>query len=407
MNFPPPTERQARVIWLGLTAVAIAMFIAVLVALVWGLGRVIDALSPVLWPLAVAGVVAYLLDPVVDIFQQKWLSRTWAIVSVFVIALLIVAGVLTYIIPRVIGETQQLVKGLPEISKTVEKQIDSWLNQPPTWLRFFNRSTPSEASPSVAPTNGVPMVTTTNAVAPATTPSESGGLKDTFDKALESAGKAFADFLPKAGKWLVSRFSILVGLVLIPIYAFYLLVEKSGIESKWTDYLPIKDSALKDELVFILGSINDYMIAFFRGQVIVSLIDGFLYGLGFAFVKLPYAALIGAAAAVLTIVPFIGAIIVLLTALIIAFVQFGDWKHPLLVVAVFAIVQTLESVWISPRVMKGRVGLHPLTIIIAVMVGTTLLGGLLGGVLAIPLTAVLRVLMERYVWKRPEPLKAS
>jgi predicted PurR-regulated permease PerM len=88
-------------------------------------------------------------------------------------------------------------------------------------------------------------------------------------------------------------------------------------------------------------------------------------------------------------------------------VQFGDWKHPLIVVVIFAIVQTLEGVVISPRIMKGRVGLHPLTIIIAVMVGTTLLGGVLGGVLAIPLTAVMRVLMARYVWKRPNPKEPS
>jgi len=233
------------------------------------------------------------------------------------------------------------------------------------------------------------------------------GLRDTFDKGIRSAATWLADFLPKAGLWLVSRFSILVGLVLIPIYAFYLLVEKSGIQSKWTNYLPIKDSAFKDELVFILGSINDYMIAFFRGQVVVALIDGFMYGLGFWIVGVPYAILIGAASVVLTIVPFVGAIIVFVTAMILTLVQWGDWKHPLLVLAVFAIVQTLESVWVSPRVMKGRVGLHPLTIIIAVMVGTTLLGGLLGGVLAIPLTAVLRVLMERYVWKRPDLHPAS
>jgi predicted PurR-regulated permease PerM len=71
------------------------------------------------------------------------------------------------------------------------------------------------------------------------------------------------------------------------------------------------------------------------------------------------------------------------------------------VLVIFGIVQTLEGLVISPRIMKGRVGLHPLTIIIAVMVGTTLLGGLLGGVLAIPLTAVMRVLMARYVWKKP------
>jgi predicted PurR-regulated permease PerM len=65
-------------------------------------------------------------------------------------------------------------------------------------------------------------------------------------------------------------------------------------------------------------------------------------------------------------------------------------------------VQFLEGFVISPKIMGDRVGLHPLTIIIAVMVGTTLLGGITGGILAIPLTAALRVLMFRYVWRRPE-----
>ena len=103
----------------------------------------------------------------------------------------------------------------------------------------------------------------------------------------------------------------------------------------------------------------------------------------------------------MTIIPFLGAIIICLTALGIAVVQFGDWVHPLLVLAVFGIVQTLEGLVISPKIMGGRVGLHPVTIIIAVMAGTTLLGGLLGGILAIPLTAALRVVMFRYIWKAP------
>ncbi len=102
----------------------------------------------------------------------------------------------------------------------------------------------------------------------------------------------------------------------------------------------------------------------------------------------------------LTMIPFLGAIVTCCTALVIALVQFGDWLHPLLVLAVFGLVQALEGLVISPRIMGGRVGLHPVTIIIAVMVGTTLLGGLLGGILAIPLTAALRVVMFRYVWKR-------
>jgi len=82
-----------------------------------------------------------------------------------------------------------------------------------------------------------------------------------------------------------------------------------------------------------------------------------------------------------------------------ALVQFGDWLHPLIITGVFAVVQTLEGLVISPKIIGDRVGLHPLVIIIAVMTGTTLLGGILGGILAIPLAAALRVILFRYVWK--------
>jgi predicted PurR-regulated permease PerM len=88
--------------------------------------------------------------------------------------------------------------------------------------------------------------------------------------------------------------------------------------------------------------------------------------------------------------------------LILAAVQFGDWTHPAMVVGLFSLVQFLEGFVISPKIMGDRVGLHPLTIIIAVMVGTTLMGGIMGGILAIPLTAALRVLMFRYVWRQPQ-----
>ena len=128
--------------------------------------------------------------------------------------------------------------------------------------------------------------------------------------------------------------------------------------------------------------------------------DGVLYTIGFFSIGLNYAVLLGLLATVLTIVPFLGAIVTFSIALVLAIVQFQDWLHPLLVVGVFAVVQTLEGLIISPKIIGDRVGLHPLTIIVAVMVGTTLLGGLLGGILAIPLTAALREVMFRYVWKK-------
>jgi predicted PurR-regulated permease PerM len=126
-----------------------------------------------------------------------------------------------------------------------------------------------------------------------------------------------------------------------------------------------------------------------------------LYAIGFLIIGLPYALLLGVMAIFLTMIPFLGAIITCVAALLIALVQFGDWTHLLLVLAVFAVVQSLEGLVISPKILGGKVGLHPVTIIISVMVGTTLLGGLLGGILAIPLTAALRVVMFRYIWRRP------
>jgi predicted PurR-regulated permease PerM len=229
--------------------------------------------------------------------------------------------------------------------------------------------------------------------------------RETAQKATEWIGSA----LKSTGGWLgrqASRvtgfFGVIAGLALIPIYLFYLLLEKRSISENWTVYLPVTDSKFKEEMVFVLRSINDYLIAFFRGQVLVAICDGILYGIGFALIGLPYAFVIGAVAMVLTIIPFLGAIVTCGAALLIALVTFGDWQHPLLVLAVFAVVQGIEGYVLQPKILGDRVGLHPMVIIVAIMTGTTLLGGILGGILAIPLAAALRVIMFRYVWKKRE-----
>jgi predicted PurR-regulated permease PerM len=229
--------------------------------------------------------------------------------------------------------------------------------------------------------------------------------EETVQKATEWVGKA----LRGAGRWLGNQasrltglFVILAGLALIPIYLFYLLLEKRSITDKWTNYLPVSDSRFKEELVFVLRSINDYLIAFFRGQVLVAICDGIMYAIGFMIIGIPYAILIGAVAMVLTIIPFLGAIVTCGVTLLIALVAYGDWQHPLLVLVVFTVVQTIEGYILQPKILGDRVGLHPMVIIIAVFTGTTLLGGILGGILAIPLAAALRVIMFRYVWKKRE-----
>ena len=412
MSYPPPTERQARLIWLALTGLAVAVLVGLVVALIWGLGHVLRMLSPVLWPIAVAGVIAYLLDPVVDFIERKGASRPRAILCVFGLALVIVATLFGSVVPQLVNETRQLAGRFPAYATRVQQRAEYWLSHPPTLVkRLLERESGArEASGSMTATNESAPAFTTNsattaAVGSTNAPSILGGTLD--NESLQKATQWLAEALPKAGYWLFGQFGrvaswlgFLAGMVLVPVYAFYFLLEKRGISSRWTDYLPVADSGFKNELVFVLNSINNYLITFFRDQILVAICDGVLYGTGFLIIGLPYAVLIGVMAIFLTMIPFLGAIVTCVATLIIALVQFGDWQHPLLVLAVFGFVQALEGLVISPKIMGGRVGLHPVTIIIAVMAGTTLLGGLLGGILAIPLTAALRVLMFRYVWKR-------
>lgn len=418
MSLPPPSPKQARLIWLALTGLALALIVGLIVALIWGAGQALNLLGPVLWPIAVAVVLAYLLDPVVDYLERKQVPRTRGIIMVFFCAVMLLLALLGSVVPQLVSETSELVQRIPDYAQRTQRNVVNWIKNPPAPLRKFLEkrwpggpptNSPPATSLVVETTNAAPVgtnpVTATHAIgSPTNAPFQWAQLFD--EQTIGSTAHWLAPKLGDAGKWLVSKlskvaglFGIFVGLALVPVYLFYLLLEKRGIESHWPDYLPVANSGVKDELVFIIKAINNYLIVFFRGQVLVALCDGITYTIGFLIIGLPYAILLGVMATGLTMIPFLGAIATCAAALVIALVQFGDWQHPLLVLAVFGVVQTLEGFVFQPKILGDRVGLHPLTIIIAVMVGTSVLGGILGGILAIPLTAAGKVLMERYVWK--------
>jgi len=380
MPLKSPTEKQLQIIWAALTALAVAAMIALGAVAVWGLGKILHLLSPVLWPLAIAAVVACLLSPVVDFFERRKVSRARATLLVFALAVTVVVAVLGSVIPKVVEETEQLAAQVPEYSHRLQAHINSFLAHQPDMLR------PLLPAPSAEP----------------------GPDGKTGTPALASVTGWLTSNLPEMGEWLLQRvskltsgFGLLAGLVLIPVYVFHFLLEKRKMETRWKDYLPYPDSSAEHEFVFVFESIGQYLVAFFRGQVLVALCSAVLYTAGFLVAGLNYAFLLGFMAVFLTMIPFIGAIVICTMGLFLAFVQYGDWLHPLWVLTVFGVVQTLEAVFISPKIMGNRVGLHPLIIIIAVMTGTTLLGGVLGGVLAIPLAAALRVILGHYVWKKP------
>lgn len=367
MSFPAPTVKQARLLWLAATAVAVAVLLGAAVLGLWALGWVLNRLVAILVPLAVAGVLAYLLEPVVGFFERRGLSRPRAIVWVFILAGVGVLLLLATVLPRLVVEITLFVHRGPEYAEQVRQAVQTWLAESPLGLRA-QQWWDSETGDQV---------------------------RDWLQQSL-----------PVAGQWLWARvgnllagFGLVLGLAFVPFYLFYFLLHREAIAQRWTAWLPVRESRVKDEIIFVIRAINDALIVFFRGQVLVALCVGGLLTIGFALLGLNYAFLLGALAGVLGIIPYLGAAISLVPALALAGIQFRDWWHPLLVVAIFALVQLIEGAFLSPRIIGQRVGMHPVAVIVAVLVGTSLLGGIVGGILAIPLAAALRAVLQRYVWK--------
>ena len=389
MAYPPPTEKQVKILWTSVTALAVGVLLALIALLTLGVGWVVNALSSVLIPLAIAGVIAYLLDPIVNWFQKKHgFKRQNAIILVFCIAVLLVGGVVASVVPSLISQVNELTTEFPKQAKKFQVSVSSIVKTGDP-AKPTNTSTNAPAKPVwfEMPREWMKNVGVTN----------------------EKVREFMVDAVAKISAWgleqlkkVMSLFGFLAGLALVPVYVFYFLLEKRGIKRNWTDYLPVHESRVKEEIVFVLHSINDCLIVFFRGQVLVAMCVGVLLTTGFLVIGLEYAILLGVMAGLLSIIPYLGVALSIIPAFVLSMIQFvpdDGWLKPILVLVVFAAVQTMEGLFISPKIIGDRVGLHPLTIIVAVMVGTTLLGGIMGGVLAIPLTAALRTVMFRYVWK--------
>jgi hypothetical protein len=135
MNFTPPTEQQARILWTSLTWLAVAILAGLIGLLLWGLALVVNRLSSVLLPLAIAGIIAYVLDPVVDFLERRGVSRGRAILSVFSLLSLIVLLSLVTIVPRLIYETGELVERVPEYTKQLQEGFDKWVKKYPPAIK--------------------------------------------------------------------------------------------------------------------------------------------------------------------------------------------------------------------------------------------------------------------------------
>ena len=146
----------------------------------------------------------------------------------------------------------------------------------------------------------------------------------------------------------------------------------------------------RDRVLGKLGDVATVLKNFMIGQLTVAVIMGALYSLGLSIVGIDFAPLIGFASGLLNIVPYLGLIIGLLLSSTVSLIQFRDIYHLLGVVGVYLAVQFIEGLWLSPKILGTRMGLHPIVVIVSILIGGKLFG-FLGILLAVPAAAAISV----------------
>jgi predicted PurR-regulated permease PerM len=426
-----PTAWQRKTMWAALTALFIVFLVATAASVIWIVANVISFLQPILIPVAIAAILAYLLDPAVTRMCRGALGRTKAVALLFGLVFLALASLGAWLVPMISMQSANFAKELPGYTEKARDRVVELIyryNQtfgPPAGARgkvaspttnFVNwllGSPPPHAQPTAtgsplgAPPSE-PAVSPIETIAPAPAKLSSADrqrIQEFVQKQIPNLERwlpAWSEKLWNLVKKSIGGFlgvtGFLLSLVMVPIYLFFFLKERPRIEQRWKDYLPLRASPLKDEVAEVLSQINSYIIAYFRGQLLVCLVDGALIGSALTLFGLNFAPLIGVLVVILTMIPYIGIVLCWVPAVLIAAAQYGDWSHPIWVTIIFIVVQNLEGMLYAPRIVGNSVGLHPVTVIVSIFVWGLLIGGLLGPILAVPLTATIKVLLARYVW---------
>jgi predicted PurR-regulated permease PerM len=372
LGLTPPTPFQQRTMWAAATAGSLFAIAVIVIFVLAKVGAVLTYLQPLLVPVAVAAILAYLLDPVVEFLTKRGIARTHAVLIVFGCTLLAFGGILVWVVPQLYHQSIQLATDFPHQVEVSQAKIT-------TSMAKYERQYAENKYFQQA----------------------NGQIQTWMHDQLPTLPDRVLGFVIGSVEGFLGAFGFVLGLIVVPVYLFFFLRDAAAISRRWSDYLPIRNSDFKNELVSCLTEINRYLIAFFRGQILVTMIDGAILGLVLLWpIQLPFALLIGLLVAILQLIPYFGILISWIPAVLIAIAKFGDWQHPLAVTAAFLIVSNLDGFLIAPRIVGNAVGLHPVTVIVSVFLWSLVFGGLLGALLAVPLTATLKVLLRRYVWER-------
>lgn len=338
------TERRLlRVTAMLATGVVLA---GLIVLIVWVLAQLMATFYRILLPLSVAGVMALVLFPVVDAMQQRLgLGRLPAVILLFLIFLALIAIGLAVVLPAAVSQVAQFFDDAPDT-------LSRWQSQFAT--RF----------PDIA--------------AMVTARMEEDDLQDLLPE------------IDGAREQIMGYVDTLIGLAFVPLFLFFALLAGQRMQRPFIEALQVFQEKTREEIIYLGSVFISYVTGFFRGQLIIAMIMGVLLAAGFTLIGLLAAIPLGLFLGMLNIVPFLGVIIGLLAALPVAYLQpDGGAELVLYVLLVFAVVQLIESWILTPRIMANRSGLHPALVVISIFFWGIALGGIIGMILAVPLTAFL------------------
>lgn len=365
--------RQRTTIAAAITLGAMLVLLAVFIATVWGLARFVGTFQNVLLPPIVAGILAMLLRPYYDFLVKTCRGYQPGGLVLFFLFALIPLGLLTWF--GGIFAAKQLIRLFEDLPSMLNSMLESARS---LW-------------PQVAPLL------------------EKYGLMSELDKFLKDPVDIVANVLRTSWERMLQpiaqMFQSVAGLfawAVLPLYLAFFLMARPFQPEQISEFLPFLKKETRDDVVYLFDQFIGILLTFFRGQIIIALAQGVLFAVGFALVGLPYGIIIGLMLGLLNIIPFLGSIVGLSIALPLAyFSDDGGGLRLALTLTVFAVVQIIEGYLLTPKIMGNRTGLHPGLIVFAVFFWGVALGGILGMILAVPLTAFAvvfwRLLKRKYI----------
>lgn len=353
------TERQRKLAGFAIGFVSLAIIL-------WLLGQsfslfadFIGHFSSVLWPITTAGVAALVLRPAVTLLEERLkLSRVASVVILYSLVALAFGGFLLLIIPAVVEQLLDFIAFVPIVWERANEYV---LAHYPAWIEVAQRHAENETVKTILT-------------------SLTGEIKLLLGGAVPS--------LKAAGLGALGVFGFAASLAIVPIYLFFFLLSRRDPTGSLETQLTFLQGEVRKDVVFLVQNFIEIVVSFFRGQLLIGLIMGILLTLGFWAVGLKFALVLGLTLGILNIIPYLGTIVGLSVTLPLAFFQTeGGWVLLALTLAVFILVQNIEGWFLTPKIMGERTGLHPVVIIFAVFFWGAAFNGILGMILAIPLTA--------------------